>query len=85
MEYLSDGTRTIFAADELYYVLSGVLIAINPETGEVHQAMPGEAVFFRRDTWHHAMSAGTEPLRVLEYFAPPPSQGTSGAYARTRA
>lgn len=81
----SEAHRTVFAADELYYVLSGVLIAINPETGEVHQAMPGEAVFFRRDTWHHAMSAGTEPLRVLEYFAPPPSQGTSGAYARTRA
>jgi quercetin dioxygenase-like cupin family protein len=80
----SEAHRTIFAADELYYVLSGVLVASNPETGEVHQALPGEAIFFRRDTWHHAMSAGTEPLRVLEYFAPPPAQGTSGSYARTR-
>ncbi len=80
----SDSHRTIFAADELYYVLSGVLLVSNPETGEVHQANPGEAIFFRRDTWHHAMSAGSEPLRVLEYFAPPPSQGTSGSYAQTR-
>jgi quercetin dioxygenase-like cupin family protein len=46
--------------------------------------LPGEAAFFRRDTWHHAFVYGPEPLRVLEYFAPPPSQGTSGAYARTK-
>ena len=56
----------------------------NPETGEVRRVLAGEAAFFRRDTWHHAMNVGTEPLRVLEYFAPPPSQGTSGAYARSR-
>ena len=80
----SEAHRTVFAADEIYYVLSGVMLCANPETGEIHRALPGEAVFFRRDTWHHAMSAGQEPLRVIEYFAPPPSQGTSGAYARTR-
>jgi len=80
----SDSYRTIFAADEVLYVLSGLLIINNPESGEVHRAQAGEAIFFRRDTWHHAFSYGTEPLRVLELFAPPPSQGTSGAYAQTR-
>src|SRR5690606_31475221 len=35
-------------------------------------------------TWHHAFNYSTEPLRVLEFFAPPPSQGTSGPYARTK-
>lgn len=80
----SEDFRTIFGADEIYYVLSGTLILNNPETGEVHRALPGEAIFFRRDTWHHAMNGSTEPLRVLELFAPPPSQGTSGAYARTK-
>jgi len=80
----SEDYRTIFGADEVFYVLSGILLLNNPETGEVHRALPGEAVFFRRDTWHHAMNASTEPLRVLELFAPPPSQGTSGAYARTK-
>ena len=80
----SDAYRTVFAADEVLYVLSGILLLNNPETGEVHRALPGEAVFFRRDTWHHAMNGSTEPLRVLELFAPPPSQGTSGAYARTK-
>jgi quercetin dioxygenase-like cupin family protein len=76
--------RTIFGADVLYYVLSGLMVIANPETGEVHRVRPGEAAFFRRDTWHHALNYSSEPLRVLEFFAPPPSQGTSGAYARTK-
>lgn len=80
----SEEFRTVFAADEVLYVLSGIMVLSNPETGEVYRVRPGEAAFFRRDTWHHAFSFGTEPLRVLELFAPPPSQGTSGAYARTK-
>ncbi len=80
----SDDYRTLFAADEILYVLSGIMVLTNPETGEVHRLLPGEAAFFRRDTWHHAYNYSVEPLRVLELFAPPPSQGTSGAYARTK-
>ncbi|MFO7633044.1 MAG: cupin domain-containing protein [Caldilinea sp.] len=76
--------RTIFGADLVYYVLSGTMVIANPETGEVHRVQPGESAFFRKDTWHHAFNYSTEPLRVLEFFAPPPSQGTSGAYARTK-
>lgn len=80
----SEAYRTIFAADEVLYVLSGDMIICNPETGEVHPVRAGEAAFFRRDTWHHVFNYSTEALRVLEYFAPPPSQGTSGSYAQTR-
>jgi quercetin dioxygenase-like cupin family protein len=80
----SESFRTVFAADELLYVLQGTLVLANPETGEVVRADPGESVFFRRDTWHHGFSYGDEPLRVLEFFAPPPATGTSGAYAQTR-
>lgn len=80
----SDSYRTLFAADVLYYVLSGTLVLNNPETGEAHRVLPGEAIFFRRDTWHHGFNYSSDPLHVLEFFAPPPSQGTSGAYARTR-
>ncbi|MEZ4711151.1 MAG: cupin domain-containing protein [Caldilineaceae bacterium] len=78
----SDEFRTIFGADLIYYVLSGVMVIANPQTGEVQRVQPGEAAFFRRDTWHHVLNYSAEPLRVLEFFAPPPSQGTSGAYAR---
>jgi quercetin dioxygenase-like cupin family protein len=65
-------------------VLRGTLVLANPETGEVVRAEPGESVFFRRDTWHHGFSYGDHDLRVLELFAPPPSTGSSGAYARTK-
>jgi len=76
--------RTVFGADELLYVLEGVMALSNPETGEVCRVEAGESVFFRRDTWHHAFAHGEGPLSVLELFAPPPSTGSSGAYARTR-
>ncbi len=77
----SKAFRTVFAADEVLYVLSGAMLACNPQTGEVVECLAGESLFFRKDTWHHVRAQGTEPLRVLEFFAPPPSQGTSGAYA----
>jgi mannose-6-phosphate isomerase-like protein (cupin superfamily) len=80
----SEDYRTIFAADELLYVLEGVLVIADPETGEVQRAGAGESVFFRRDTWHHAFALGPEPLRVLELFAPPPAAGASSAYARAQ-
>ena len=58
--------RTVFGADEVLYVLAGRFGCANPETGEVQVAEPGEAIFFRRDTWHHGFSLGTEPLaRVM--------------------
>ncbi len=80
----SDKHRTIFGADEVFYVLEGTLALSNPETGEVHRAGAGEAIFFRRDTWHHGCNFGEGPVRVLEFFAPPPSQGTSQKYAQTK-
>jgi mannose-6-phosphate isomerase-like protein (cupin superfamily) len=80
----SEAYRTIFAAYEVMYVLSGELVLANPENGEVVRAVPGEAVAFGPDTWHHGFNESGETLRVLEFFAPPPSTGTSGAYARTR-
>ena len=80
----SDEYRTIFGADELLYVLSGILIINNPETGETHKITKGESVFFRKDTWHHAFNFSDEYLQVLEFFSPPPITGTSGAYAKEK-
>lgn len=80
----SEEYRTIFAANEVMYVLSGELVLANPETGDVVRAVRGDAVVFGPDTWHHGFNESAETLRVLEFFAPPPSRGTSGAYARTK-
>ncbi|HEV7310578.1 cupin domain-containing protein [Ensifer sp.] len=80
----TEAFRTIFGADEVLYVLSGTLGLANPETGEFCVAREGEALFFRKDTWHHGFNLGNEQVRVLEFFAPPPAKGTSGPYARTK-
>ena len=81
----SEDNRTIFAADEVLHVTEGEMLLVNPETGEAVLAREGESVFFRRDTWHHAVNRSNDrPLRVMELFAPPPSTGASSAYARTR-
>ena len=78
----SEEFRTVFRADELLHVLSGTMLLTNPQTGEVQRIEEGGNVFFGPDTWHHAFAEGAEPLRVLEIFAPPPSAGTAGTYAR---
>jgi mannose-6-phosphate isomerase-like protein (cupin superfamily) len=76
--------RTVFGADEVFTVLRGTMILANPETGEVQPVSPGSSIAFGPDTWHHAFAHGSEQLRVLELFAPPPSTGSSGQYARSR-
>jgi quercetin dioxygenase-like cupin family protein len=76
--------RTVFGADEVLTVLSGTLVLANPELGEVRRVETGQTVAFGAHTWHHGFAHGAEALRVLEFLAPPPSTGTTGAYARTR-
>ena len=80
----SEQYRTNMGADEIFYVLSGVLLLANPETGEVHRLEAGDAAWFGPDTWHHGFSHGTETLRALEFFAPPPATGSSQPYANTK-
>jgi len=80
----SEDFRTIFAADEWLYVLSGTMVIVNPECGEVRRVRQGESVYFRRDTWHHAFSFDDDALKVLEFFAPPPAAGSSSTYARAQ-
>jgi quercetin dioxygenase-like cupin family protein len=80
----SDANRTIFGADLAYFVLEGTLNLANPETGEVQVAQEGETLFFRRDTWHHIFAHSLKRLRVLEFFAPPPSTGASQQYGQRK-
>lgn len=79
----SPDNRTVFAADEVYRVLEGTIAVIDPTCGQVVRATCGDAVFFRRDTWHHGANWGTGAVRVLEFFSPPPATGASSAYAKT--
>jgi quercetin dioxygenase-like cupin family protein len=76
--------RTIFGADEVLTVLTGRMVLANPATGEVQLVETGSSIAFGAGTWHHAFAHGDEEMRVLELFAPPPSTGSSGPYARTQ-
>lgn len=80
----SPANPTIFGADELFYVLEGTMVHSNPVTGEVFVVKPGEAIFFRKDTWHFQWNYSDSHLRMLEFFQPAPKSGTGGAYARAQ-
>ncbi len=78
----SPDNPTIFAADELLFVLEGELMLSDPSTGETQRIAAGDAVFFERDTWHHGRAGGTKGVRVIEFFSPTPTTGASSAYAK---
>jgi quercetin dioxygenase-like cupin family protein len=78
----SSTNPTVFAADVTYTVLEGTLWVADPEHGEVQRVETGETLFYRRDTWHHGFNPSRSPVRVLEFFAPPPSRGTASTYAK---
>jgi mannose-6-phosphate isomerase-like protein (cupin superfamily) len=80
----SPTNKTVFAADVMYCVLEGELTMADPQHGEVQVAEAGAGVLFGRDTWHHGFNPSQHPVRVLEFFAPPPSRGTASVYARTK-
>jgi mannose-6-phosphate isomerase-like protein (cupin superfamily) len=77
----SGSNKTVFAADVFYRVLDGTLVLADPQHGEVRIVEAGEGVLFRRDTWHHGFNPAAESVRVLEFFAPPPSKGTASSYS----
>ena len=80
----SEEYRTVFGAEEVLHVLTGTMVLANPETGETQRVHRGGSVSFGPDTWHHAFAHGEDSLQVLEFLAPPPASGSTGAYARTR-
>ncbi len=66
----SDDFKDVYDSDIVWRVLQGMLVVLNPETGEVHRARAGESLFFHGDIWHYGYSYGTEPARVIEFSAP---------------
>ncbi len=68
----SEDFRPSYPADEGYYVLQGELTVHNPETGEVVVVGAGEALHFRRDTWHFGYNFTLDETLVVEALAPVP-------------
>jgi mannose-6-phosphate isomerase-like protein (cupin superfamily) len=78
----TDEVRTIFDADQLYYVLEGTLALANPANGEVRLIEPGEAAYVGSGTWTHGFACGEGGVRVLELVSPGLESDAAVAYTR---
>jgi quercetin dioxygenase-like cupin family protein len=59
-----------YERDIVWRVLTGVLAAANPATGEVHVAGAGESLHFGGETWLDGWSQGPGAVTVVEFTAP---------------
>ena len=72
----SETHKSFYDADEGYYILQGSLTFHNPATGEVQVVNEGEALHFRRHTFHYGYNFGAEQVLIVAGFAPLPDDLT---------
>ena len=72
----SEMHKSFYDADEGYYILQGSLTFHNPVTGEVQVVNEGEALHFRRHTFHYGYNFGAEQVLIVAGFAPLPDDLT---------
>lgn len=80
----TDEIRTVFDADQLYYVLEGMLALANPRTGEVRVIHTGEAAYVGRGVWTHGVACSDGAVRVLELVSPGLQSEEAIAYTRSQ-
>jgi quercetin dioxygenase-like cupin family protein len=62
--------KPLYDQHRFYFVVQGTLALLDPETGEVAVAQPGEAVTWRGARYHFGYNVGEDELVVLDWFAP---------------
>jgi len=60
----------IHPGDECYYCLEGTAHLFNPESGEVVELNPGDALLIPKGTWHVGFNFGDKNFRLLALVAP---------------
>lgn len=79
----SDTHKAYYGADECYYLLQGSLTFHNPKTGEVYVVEEGEAMHFRKETWHYGYNFSLSEVLIVCGFAPvPPNIASAAELAR---
>jgi quercetin dioxygenase-like cupin family protein len=66
----SETWKPLYDQHRFYFVVQGTLALLDPETGEVAVARPGEAVTWRGARYHFGYNVGEDELVVLDWFAP---------------
>ena len=54
----------------LYYVYEGMLVAHEPETGQIAVAHEGESIFWKGDKYHFCYNPGQKETVILDVWAP---------------
>ena len=62
--------KSMFDQHRFYYVLQGHLTIHDPESGEVAQAVAGEAIYWRGAKWHFGYNFSQQETVVLDWYAP---------------
>jgi gentisate 1,2-dioxygenase len=60
----------IHPGDECYYCLAGTAHLFNPESGEVVELNPGDALLIPKGTWHVGFNFGDTNFRLIALVAP---------------
>lgn len=60
----------IHAGDECYYCLEGEAVLFGPESGDVFEMRPGDALLIPKGTWHQAFNFSDRPFRLICVIAP---------------
>ena len=60
----------VHAGDEVYYILSGAVTLLNPETGQVVELKEGDGVLMPEGTWHKAYNFEKTQARIVAIIAP---------------
>jgi mannose-6-phosphate isomerase-like protein (cupin superfamily) len=60
----------IHSGDEVYYILDGEGVVMNPETGRGGKAGKGDVVLIPKGVWHQTFNTDDRNLRALAFIAP---------------
>jgi quercetin dioxygenase-like cupin family protein len=66
----SDEWKDVYDSDLVWRVLSGSVVILDPDTGEVGRAFAGESFWFQGEMRRYAYSVGAELARVIEFAVP---------------
>jgi mannose-6-phosphate isomerase-like protein (cupin superfamily) len=60
----------VHAGDEIYYILKGTIVMLNPKTGQTEEVREGETILLPKEAPHKAYNFTNEEAVILFVIAP---------------